>query len=120
MRQKLLFLICAALVLTGLWLVMKPAPVVNDTSETHAFYFAILEGSIPEPMVIQLKLGDTAKLSFVSDKDAAVHIHGVDMHIVLEAGIKKDIEFVATQTGRFAIEVHVSEIQLGTIEVYPR
>ena len=50
----------------------------------------------------------------------AVHIHGVEMHIVLEAGIKKDIEFVATQTGRFAIEVHVSEIQLGTIEVYPR
>ena len=113
MRQKLLFLICAAAVLASLWLVMKPAPAVHDTSETQAFYFALLDGSIPEPMVIQLKLGDTAKLSFVSDKDAAVHI-------VIEAGIKKDVEFVATQTGRFAMEVHVSEIQLGTIEVYPR
>ena len=120
MRQKLLFLICAAAVLASLWLVMKPTPAVNDTGETQAFYFALLDGSIPEPMVIQLKLGDTAKLSFVSDKDAAVHIHGVEMHIVIEAGIKKDVEFVATQTGRFAMEVHVSEIQLGTIEVYPR
>lgn len=124
MRQKLLFLICAILLLTGLWLVMKPdtGSLQNSgaVAEPKEFYFAIHNGGTPEPQVIQLKIGDTAKLSFVSDNDAAVHIHGVDMHIVLSAGITQQVEFDATQAGRFALEVHDTEMQLGAIEVYPR
>lgn len=120
MRQKLIFLFCAALLLIGLWLVMKPDTLPNGSAETKEFYFAILSGSTPEPMAMQLKIGDTAQLDFVSDKDAAVHIHGIDQHIVLNAGVKTRVEFVAEQAGRFMIEVHDSEIQLGTIEVYPR
>ncbi|CAA0081007.1 Uncharacterised protein [Zhongshania aliphaticivorans] len=124
MRQKLIFLLCAVFILTGLWLVMKPKMTTptdgSNTATTTAYYFAILSGSIPEPQVIKLKLGDVAQLGFVSDKDAAVHIHGVEMHIELSAGVKENVTFTATQVGRFALEVHVSEVQLGTIEVYPR
>lgn len=124
MRQKLLFLSCAILLLTGLWLVMKPdTGSLQDSGavvEPKEFYFVIRNDSMPESQVIQLKIGDTSQLSFVSDSDAAVHIHGVDMHIVLSAGITRQVEFDATQTGRFVLEVHDTEMQLGAIEVYPR
>ncbi|MEX1664701.1 hypothetical protein [Zhongshania arctica] len=124
MRQKLLFLTCAILLLTGLWLVMKPdsgsLPNSGAVAEAKEFYFTIQSGSIPDPQVIQLKIGDTAQLNFMSDSDAAVHIHGVDMHIVLNADVTQQVKFDATQAGRFALEVHDTEMQLGAIEVYPR
>jgi hypothetical protein len=124
MRQKLLFLICAILLLTGLWLVMKPdtGSLQNSgaVAEPKEVYFAIHHDSIPDQQVLQLKVGDTAQLSFLSDSDAAVHIHGVDIHIVLRAGVTQRVEFDATQAGRFALEVHTTEMQLGAIEVYPR
>lgn len=124
MRQKLLFLTCAILLLTGLWLVMKPdsgsLPNSGAVAEAKEFYFTINRGSIPDPQVIQLNIGDTAQLNFMSDSDAAVHIHGVDMHIVLNADVTQQVKFDATQAGRFALEVHDTEIQLGAIEVYPR
>jgi hypothetical protein len=42
------------------------------------------------------------------------------MHIVLSAGMAQQVKFNATQAGRFALEVHDTEMQLGAIEVYPR
>jgi hypothetical protein len=124
MRQKLLFLTCAILLLTGLWLVMKPdsgsLPSSGAIAAPKEILFAIHHGSTPDSQVLQLKIGDTAQLNFVSDRDAAVHIHGVDMHIVLSAGMAQQVKFNATQAGRFALEVHDTEMQLGAIEVYPR
>lgn len=124
MRRKLSFLIITVAILAGLWLAMRPdtAPANNAevAAQTQTVNFDIVSGSTPAPQIIRLKIGDTAQLNFVSDTDAAVHVHGVDMHIPLTAGIKEQREFVATQAGRFSLEVHDTEMQLGTIEVYPR
>jgi hypothetical protein len=55
-----------------------------------------------------------------SDRPLEVHLHGYDLEKEVEANQPAELSFDATMTGRFAIEDHDTEAELGTLLVQPR
>jgi hypothetical protein len=125
MRLKILYASCAVLLLTALWLMMKPTTEMASSSsvvlQSHEYYFEIRGENVhTEPQIIRAMVGDTLKFSIESDQKDELHLHGVDKHLHLRPGETLRFEFAAETAGRFAMELHDSGIHLATIEVYPR
>lgn len=120
MRLKLLTGLVAAVLLVLLWQGLKPAQQ-NAGPELHRLNFnlALIDEQTPA-VTVKLQESDTVELTLSSDYDAAVHVHGAEQHIEIEAGQTVTRRFSAEPSGRFAIEVHGSELQLATLEIYPR
>ncbi len=55
-----------------------------------------------------------------SDKPMELHRHGYDVEREIEPGREAKLRFKADLTGRFEIEDHESEKELGTLQVRPR
>ena len=72
------------------------------------------------PQSYQVREGSQVKLKITSDIADELHFHGYDLSIDLEANQSGQIEFTATQTGRFEFELENHKITLGAIEVYPK
>ena len=71
----------------------------------------------PKPSVHKVRKGQTVKLTVTSDEADELHVHGVDKEVELEAGKPTTLEFVASLTGRFEVELHKSEKQLFQLQV---
>lgn len=69
------------------------------------------------PDTISFKSGDTVKFTVISDKDDQLHIHGYDKEISLKSGQYQTVEFKATITGKFEIEIHSNDSLVCTLEV---
>ncbi|MEX1670135.1 multicopper oxidase domain-containing protein [Zhongshania guokunii] len=119
MRHKLVFIGCAALLLGGLWLLLKPSsqPAIAATTTLHEYNF-VVNGHY-ESQRIRVTQGDTVKIEIRSTQNDQLHLHGIDKHLHIAADTPLNFEFVASQPGRFALELHDSGIQLATFEVYP-
>ena len=72
------------------------------------------------PDVIQVSVGDTVTLRLLSDHADELHIHGYDLHAHLKAGVPSVLTFKAERSGRFTMELHHSNVDLGALEVEPR
>lgn len=55
-----------------------------------------------------------------SDRPIELHLHGYDLEEEIEPGEPAEISFEADLTGRFEIENHDSEAELGALVVEPR
>jgi hypothetical protein len=64
--------------------------------------------------------GDEVNLQMTSDHPVELHLHGYDLEQEVEPGEPRELSFQATDTGRFAIEVHLTETELGSLLVQPR
>ena len=64
--------------------------------------------------------GDQVTLQIISDHPIEVHLHGYDLEEVVGAEEPGELSFEATMTGRFPIEDHDTEAELGTLLVQPR
>jgi len=119
-RHKLVFITFAALVLAGLWLLLKPSsqPAIAVATAVHEYNF-VVDGNY-ESRLIRVTQGDTVKIEIRSTQNDQLHLHGIDKHLHITADTPLNFEFVASQPGRFALELHNSGIQLATFEVYPR
>ncbi|CAM3850685.1 hypothetical protein [Smaragdicoccus niigatensis] len=69
------------------------------------------------PDTVSVKSGDTVKFTVISDKDDQLHIHGYDKEIELKSGQFQTVEFKATITGKFEIEIHSNDSLVCTLEV---
>lgn len=120
MRLKLAFGFVTAALLVLLWQSLKPIEQ-NSGPELHqlSFDLALVTATTP-PITLKLTQGDLVDLTLSSDYDAAVHVHGAEQHIEIDAGQTVSRRFQAEPSGRFVIEVHGSELQLATLEIYPR
>lgn len=120
MRLKLFAGFAAAALLVLLWQGLKPSEQ-NTGPELHRLNLnlALINEQTP---AVKLKLyeSDIIELTLSSNYDAAVHVHGAEQHIEIEAGQTVTRRFNAEPSGRFAIEVHGSELQLAILEIYPR
>jgi FtsP/CotA-like multicopper oxidase with cupredoxin domain len=70
--------------------------------------------------VIQVREGDRVRLELTTDTSDELHVHGYDLHLKTRSGELVSLNFVAKRTGRFALELHRAELELGALEVYPR
>jgi hypothetical protein len=106
------------LVLGGLFFVLRP-----DTPEgaprDRAFDVSI-EGGEMSPDEVSVNEDDNVTLRISSDKPTELHIHGYDVEREVEPGKAAELRFEADLTGRFEIEDHDSEKELGALQVRPR
>jgi len=111
-------ILVVVLVLGGLFFVLRP-----DTPEgaprDRTFDISI-EGGEMRPADISVNENDNVTLRVDSDKQMELHLHGYDVEREVGSGEKAKLRFEADITGRFEIEDHESEKELGTLQVRPR
>ena len=115
--------------LAGLFLALRPdstSPEDDSPTGTSAdepqeqIYDVAIEGGTMNPNEISVEEGDLATLRLTSESPVEVHIHGYDLEEEVLPGEETDLSFEADATGRFEIEDHETEAQLGTLLVQPR
>jgi FtsP/CotA-like multicopper oxidase with cupredoxin domain len=72
------------------------------------------------PSEISATEGDQVTLRMSSQSPAEVHVHGYDLEKEVEPSEPATLSFQANITGRFEIEDHETEEELGTLVVTPR
>jgi len=72
------------------------------------------------PGEISVNQDDTVTLRVSTDESTELHVHGYDVEQEVEPGTEAEIDFEADLTGRFEIEAHESENELGVLQVRPR
>ncbi len=118
MRQGLLVFL-SVLILGGLWLLLKPA-THNDGPQQRVYRLSIVDGQYQGPDKLIAYVGDQLRFEVLSNHDDAMHVHGYEKHLELSANQTAVLEFSAELNGRHALELHGNELQLATLEVYPR
>jgi plastocyanin len=110
--------------LVVLFLLLRPGastPESSGAKETQEQPVALaVNGNNMTPAEISVTEGDQVNLEITSDHPIEFHLHGYDLTEEVEPGEPGELSFEATNTGRFAIEDHETETELGTLLVQPR
>ena len=118
MSRSLILIAVIVLILGGLFFLLRP-----DTPEgaprDRSFDVSIENGEM-SPDVISADEGDRVTLRVSSDRPMELHVHGYDVEGEIEPGQEARLRFEADLTGRFEIEDHESESELGVLQVSPR
>lgn len=133
-----LFIVTGIAVLTALFIVLKPSPSATPdaqtqpsgmplqsaappTIKTHSYEMVIEHGTKRSgPDVMQVAQGDEVSLKISSDHADELHVHGYDLHASVKPGAPTVLSFRADRSGRFTMELHHSNVELGALEVQPR
>ena len=118
MRRAAIVVLVLVLALGGLFFLLRPeAPEGGPQDRT--FDVAIKDGEM-SPEEISVNQGDTVTLRVSTDEPTELHVHGYEVEQEVEPGREDEIDFEADLTGRFEIEDHESEKELGVLQVRPR
>jgi len=118
LTRNLIVVLVVVLILGGLFFLLRP-----DTSAQgprHRTFDLSIEGGEMSPSEISVKEGDRVTLHIRSNKPMEFHMHGYDVEREVGPGQKARLHFEADLTGRFEIEDHESESELGVLQVRPR
>jgi len=118
MGRRLLILLVTALVLVGLFFLIRPR-LPGGAAESRTIPVTIRAGAMT-PTEIAVTAGDGVTLAITSDRARDFHLHGYDLERQLEPGVATTLTFPATLTGRFAIEDEGASAALGALIVGPR
>jgi plastocyanin len=116
--RALILILLTLVVLVGLFVLLRP----NQSAEgpqTREFDLKI-RGDSMEPSEVTVAEGDRVVLRITSASPVEVHVHGYDVEAEVESGESAELSFKAKLTGRFEIEDHETEEELGTLVVEPR
>ena len=124
-RVRNLVVVLVTLIGLGvLFVLLRPessAPESSDVGETQEQPIALaINGNNMSPDEVSVTEGDQVTLQIISDHPIEVHLHGYDLEEVVGAEEPGELSFEATMTGRFPIEDHNTEAELGTLLVQPR
>lgn len=124
-RVRNLVVVLVTLIGLGvLFVLLRPessAPESSDVGETQEQPIALaINGNNMSPDEVSVTEGDQVTLQIISDHPIEVHLHGYDLEEVVGAEEPGELSFKATMTGRFPIEDHNTEAELGTLLVQPR
>ena len=127
--RNVILILVLLVVLVGLFLWLRPPSTQQDSStasestnaqpQEQTFDLAIQNGTMT-PAEISVNEGDQVTFRITSDRPLEFHLHGYDLEKEVEANQPAELSFDATMTGRFAIEDHDTEAELGTLLVQPR
>ncbi len=104
------------LLLGGLFLLLRPDTRAAGPEEKR-FDVSIEDGEM-SPGEISVNEGDRVTLSIESDEP--IGVHGYDIERDAGPGPAAELTFKADLTGRFEIEDHETERELGELRVRPR
>lgn len=118
----------AVLVCAGLWLVFRPAPtapaaaaIAAPALTQQAIAFVVNDGKrISGPESFRVRQGEQVTLRIESNANDELHLHGYDLKLAIKAGEPATLQFAASRSGRFGIELHKHHTELGALEVYPQ
>ncbi len=118
MGRSLILVVGLALILAGLFVLLRPnTPTAGP--QTREFDLRISDEAM-EPSNITVTEGDQVVLRVSTDSPIEVHVHGYDIEQEVEPDELARRSFEANLTGRFEIEDHETEEELGTLVVEPR
>ncbi len=83
------------------------------------FAMAINGKTMTPAATIKAVKGRTIKLTFTTDKDEEVHLHGFDRMFTCKAGRPQSQTFVADRTGAFEIEIETTSTHIGELDINP-
>src|SRR5215208_1646243 len=119
--RNVILILVLLVILVGLFLLLRPSSTQDSstTSESTSAQpqeatidLAIQNGTMT-PAEISVSEGDQVNLRITSDRPIEFHLHGYDLEEEVEPGEPAELSFEATMTGRFAIEDHDTETELG-------
>ena len=126
--RNVILILILLVILVGLFLWLRPSSTQDSSrasestdaqSQEQTFELAIQNGTMT-PSEISVSEGDQVNFRITSDRPLEFHLHGYDLEKEVEANQPAELSFDATITGRFAIEDHDTEAELGTLLVQPR
>lgn len=129
MMKKILGVICLFILLGGIYLIVRPRPVVappENTSdmkkpEVKKLSLEIKEGKLTsDTNTFTFTQGDTIEITMTSDTNGEVHFHGYDKHLELRNEQPVKLEFLLDTAGKFPFELEESGTELGTLIVNPK
>lgn len=131
---RIAFASIAVLAVAALWYAFRPqlpiaaspiaakvatSPVPAATRE-NAFAFVVRDGKLVSgPAALRVRQGERVRLNIESNADDELHMHGYDLKLRIQAGEPATLEFAASRSGRFGLELHKRHSDLGALEVYP-
>ena len=106
------------LILAGLFLILRPdQPMAAPTQRSFDLE---VQGSGMSPDEVSVGEGDSVILNVTSDRPVEIHVHGYDLERKIEPGETTNLSFEADKTGRFPVEDHETEENIGALIVEPR
>ena len=118
MARAAIVVLVVVLVLGGLFFLLRPENP-SGRPQDRTFDLSVKGGEL-SPDEISVNKGDTVTLHIRSDKPMELHLHGYDVEQEIEPGREAELRFDADLTGRFEIEDHETEKELGVLHVRPR
>jgi plastocyanin len=122
--RNLVVVLVTLIVLVVLFFLLRPgssAPESSEAGETQEQPVALaINGNTMSPNEVSVTEGDQVNLQITSDHPIEFHLHGYNLEEEVEPGEPGELSFEATTTGRFAIEDHDTETELGALLVQPR
>jgi heme/copper-type cytochrome/quinol oxidase subunit 2 len=116
--RSLILVLLVLVTLGGLFILLRPNSPTAE-SQTQEFDLRI-SGEVMEPSDITVTEGDRVVLRITADSPLELHLHGYDLQRNVEPGAPARLSFEADLTGRFEVENHETEEELGTLVVEPR
>lgn len=122
----LFFLLCAALVLLGLWHWLKPVArplpqVATAAAVAQDIDWVVRDGRRASgPELVTARVGETLRLRVRSNRADELHVHGYEVSRELPADHLVVLELPLAMSGRFDIELHAAHQVLTVLEVQPR
>jgi hypothetical protein len=80
----------------------------------------VIENSAMIPDEIEVREKDLVMFRWTSEEPLEVHLHGYDFEEEVSPGKAATLSFEADLAGRFEMEDHESEAELGELLVQPR
>lgn len=124
--HALFFLLCAALVLLGLWHWLRPAAqllpqVAAVAAVAQDIDWVVRDGKrVSGPELVTARAGETLRLRVRSNRADELHVHGYEVSRELPADHLVVLELPLAMSGRFDIELHAAHQLLTVLEVQPR
>ena len=122
--RNLVVVLITLIALLVLFFLLRPessAPEASDEGETQEEQVALaINGNTMSPDEVSVTEGQEVTLQITSDHPIEFHVHGYDLEEEVQPGEAAELLFEATTTGRFPIEDHYTEVELGTLLVQPR
>jgi hypothetical protein len=117
LARGLILIAAFVFILGGLFILLRPDPQASAPQD-RTFDVSIENGEM-SPAEISVIEGNRVTLRVSSDEPMELHLHGYDVEQEVGPGEKARLRFEADLTGRFEIEDHESESELGVLQVRP-
>jgi hypothetical protein len=120
--KPIAFAAAALLLVVVLWhLFSAPGPAAsNPALGKDVFDLVVKDGQLASGQsVIQVHRGEHVVLRISSNATDELHLHGYDLYAQITPQKTAVLEFNANRTGRFTLELHKANTELGALEVYP-